>query len=46
MKTGQYHAGLKRLEYIVEFYPGTEQSETALNLIPECAALAEDTEKE
>lgn len=46
MKTGQYHAGLKRLEYIVEFYPGTDQSETALNLIPECAALAEDTEKE
>jgi len=46
VKTGQYHAGLKRLEYIVEFYPGTEQSETALNLIPECAALAEDTEKE
>jgi outer membrane protein assembly factor BamD len=46
MKTGQYHAGLKRLEHIVEFYPGTEQSQTALNLIPECAALAEDTEKE
>ncbi|MCF8074553.1 MAG: outer membrane protein assembly factor BamD [Desulfotignum sp.] len=46
MKTGQYHAGLKRLEHIVEFYPGTDQSKTALNLIPECAALAEDTEKE
>jgi outer membrane protein assembly factor BamD len=46
MKTGQYHAGLKRLEHIVEFYPGTEQSQTALTLIPECAALAEDTEKE
>lgn len=45
MKTGQYQAGLKRLEHIVEFYPGTEQSETALNLIPECTALAEDTEK-
>ncbi len=46
MKTGQYQAGLKRLEHIVEFYPGTDQSETALNLIPECAALAEDKEKE
>ena len=46
IKTGQYRAGLKRLEHIVEFYPGTEQSETALNRIPECAALAEDAEKE
>jgi outer membrane protein assembly factor BamD len=46
MKTGQYLAGLKRFEYIVEFYPGTPQSETALNLIPECAALlAEDDTK-
>lgn len=45
IKAGQYHAGLKRLEHIVEFYPGTDQSETALNLIPECAALAKDTEK-
>jgi outer membrane protein assembly factor BamD len=46
MKTGQYLAGLKRFEHIVEFYPGTPQSETALNLIPECAALlAEDDAK-
>ena len=40
MKTGQYLAALKRFEFIVEFYPGTQQSEKALNLIPECAALA------
>ncbi|HSL62179.1 MAG TPA: outer membrane protein assembly factor BamD [Desulfotignum sp.] len=40
LKTGQYLAALKRFEYIVEFYPGTRQSETALNLIPESAALA------
>lgn len=46
LKTGQYQAGLKRLEHIVEFYPGTDQSETALNLIPDYAALAEDAEKE
>ncbi len=46
IKTGQYQAGLKRLEHIVEFYPGSEQSEIALNLIPEYAALAEDAEKE
>lgn len=45
MKTGQYQAGLKRFEHIVEFYPGTPQSETALNLIPECAALAEEDAK-
>jgi outer membrane protein assembly factor BamD len=48
MKTDQYLAGLKRLEHIVEFYPGTPQSETALNLIPECAALLaeEDAKKD
>jgi outer membrane protein assembly factor BamD len=46
MKTGQYLAGLKRFEHIVEYYPGTPQSETALNLIPECAALlAKDDKK-
>jgi len=44
MKTGQYLAGLKRFEHIVEFYPGTPQSETALNLIPECAALLAEKE--
>ncbi len=46
MKTGQYTAARKRFEHIVEFYPGTPQSETALGLIPECAALAEAAEKE
>lgn len=46
IKTGEYLSGLKRLEHIVEFYPGTPQSETALNLIPECAALAKDAEKD
>lgn len=46
MKTKQYQAALKRFEYIVEFYPGTDQSQTALNLIPECAAKARTAEKE
>lgn len=46
MKTGQYLAALKRFEYIVEYYPGTPQSEIALSLIPECAALAEDAKKD
>ncbi len=34
-KTKEYAAALKRYEYIVEFYPGTEQSELALAKIPE-----------
>ena len=34
MKTKEYKAALKRFEYIVEFYPGTEQSEIALAQIP------------
>lgn len=46
MKTGQYQAALKRFEYIVEYYPGTPQSEIALGLISECAALAEDAKKD
>ncbi|MCF8112543.1 MAG: outer membrane protein assembly factor BamD [Desulfotignum sp.] len=46
MKTGRYQGALKRFEYIVEYYPGTDQSETALNLIPECAALAEAAKKD
>jgi len=46
MKTKQYQAALKRFEYIVEFYPGTDQSQTALNLIPECAAKAQTAKKE
>ncbi len=39
-KTKEYKAALKRYEYIVEYYPGTEQSEGALNKIPECTELA------
>jgi outer membrane protein assembly factor BamD len=46
MKTGQYESALKRFEHIVEFYPGTDHSETALNLIPECSSLAGPAEKE
>ncbi|HCY86373.1 MAG TPA: outer membrane protein assembly factor BamD [Desulfobacteraceae bacterium] len=34
MKTKEYKAALKRFEYIVEFYPGTEESEVALAQIP------------
>ena len=33
-KTKSYKAALKRYEYIVEFFPGTEQSEIALDKIP------------
>lgn len=46
LKTGQYQAALKRFEYIVEFYPGTDQSQTALNLISESAALTDTANKE
>ncbi len=34
-KTKEYAAALKRYEYIVEFYPGTEQSEIAMAKIPQ-----------
>jgi outer membrane protein assembly factor BamD len=33
-KTKAYKAALKRYEYIVEFYPGSEQSEIAMARIP------------
>ncbi len=46
LKTKQYQAALKRFEYIVEFYPGTDQSQTALSLIPESAAKAQTAKKE
>ncbi|MBA3012758.1 MAG: outer membrane protein assembly factor BamD [Proteobacteria bacterium] len=39
LKTKKYKAALKRYEYIVEYFPGTQQSETALGKIPECTAL-------
>lgn len=39
-KTKQYKSALKRYEYIVEHFPGTEQSKTALNKIPKCSELA------
>ncbi len=39
-KTKEYKAALKRYEYIVEYFPGTEQSESALNKIPKCTELA------
>ncbi len=41
-KTGEFKAALKRYEYIVEFYSGTEQSEVALAKIPD---LAEQVKK-
>ncbi len=40
MKTKKYHAALKRYEYLVEHYPGSQDSKEALNKIPECRALA------
>ena len=45
-KTEEYKAALKRYEYIVEFYPGTEQSEIALAQIPEVNALIQNIGKE
>lgn len=39
-KTKKYKAALDRFKHIVEFYPGTEQSKTAMERIPECTTLA------
>lgn len=33
-KTKEFKAALKRYQYIVEYFPGTEQSEIAMNQIP------------
>ncbi len=41
MKTKKYKAALKRYEYIVEHYPGSEESKEALNKISECRTLAD-----
>ena len=41
-KTEEYEAALKRYEYIVEFYPGTRQSEIALAKIPACTQALKD----
>ncbi len=40
MKTEQYKAALKRYEALVENYPGSKESEIALNKIPKCRELA------
>ena len=40
MRTKHYEAALKRFEYLVEHYPGTEESKEALIKIPECRTLA------
>lgn len=39
-KTEQYTAALKRYEYLVEHYPDSNESQEALNKIPECRELA------
>jgi outer membrane protein assembly factor BamD len=39
LKTKEYKAALKRYEFIVEYFPGTEQSKVAMNKIPKCMAL-------
>lgn len=44
-KVKEYKAALKRYQYIVEFYPGTEQSEIAMAQIPEVGALVQGSEK-
>jgi outer membrane protein assembly factor BamD len=41
-KVKDYKAALKRYEYIVEFYPGTEQSKTAMSQIPQVSAKIKD----
>ncbi len=40
MKTKKYASALKRYEYIVEHYPGSKESQEALNKIPRCRELA------
>lgn len=40
MKTKKYKAALKRYEYLVEHYPGSKESQEALNKIPACRTLA------
>ncbi len=45
-KTKEYTAALKRYEYIVEFYPGTEQSEVAMDKIPQVTKLVNKVDKE
>ncbi|MDA3917071.1 MAG: outer membrane protein assembly factor BamD [Deltaproteobacteria bacterium] len=40
MKTKKYKAALKRYEYIVEHYPGSEESKESLNKISKCRTLA------
>ena len=45
-KTKEYKSALKRYEYIVEYFPGTEQSKSALNKIPKCTELANKTSEE
>jgi outer membrane protein assembly factor BamD len=44
-KTKKYKAALKRYEFIVEYFSGTVQSQSALAKIPECALLANKTDK-
>jgi outer membrane protein assembly factor BamD len=44
-KTKKYKSALKRYEYIVEYFPGTEQSKVALDKIPECTRLANKIEE-
>ncbi len=45
-KTKEYAAALKRYEYIVEFYPGTEQSEVAMDKIPQVTKLVNQADNE
>jgi outer membrane protein assembly factor BamD len=41
MKTKKYQAALKRYEYLVENYPGSKESQEALNKISKCRSLAD-----
>ncbi len=45
MKTKKYKAALERFEYLIETYPASKQSQEALNKIPECRALLNETKK-
>ncbi len=44
LKTKKYKSALKRYEYIVETYPGSDQGEAAAKKIPECTSLAAEQE--
>ena len=45
-KTGEYLSAQKRYEFIVEHYPGTVQSKSALEKIPQVSKLAQEVKEQ